>query len=90
MDDGRSNRCMRVATTRSAAANAAPATLTPAPSWLERTRLFGGVPLSLDINNPEGSWVMATTAQTRGRSAKDIPAPLYYNQAKRSPDWPLW
>ena len=33
---------------------------------------------------------MATTAQARGRSAKDIPAPAHYNQATRSPDWPLW
>ncbi len=89
LDDGRSSRCMPVATTRSVAATAAPATLTRAPSWLERTRLFSGVPLGLDFNNREGSRVMATAAQARGRSAKDAPAPLHYNQATRSPDWPL-
>ncbi len=33
---------------------------------------------------------MATTAQARGRPAKDIPVPLHYSQANRSPDWPLW
>ncbi len=76
--------------TRAVAATAAPALPTAVPSWLERTRLFGGVPLSVDVNNPEGAWVLATTAQARGRSANDITAPLHYNPATGSPEWPLW
>jgi hypothetical protein len=33
---------------------------------------------------------MATTAQARGRSAKDIPAPPHSHQDTRSRDWTLW
>jgi hypothetical protein len=33
---------------------------------------------------------MATTAQARGRSAKDIPAPPHYHQATQNLDWPPW
>ncbi len=86
----------RAPVARSVAVTAAPAADTPSapaspapdtPAWLKRTSIFDGVPLSLDVKNPEGIWVMATTAQAAGRSATDIPVPRHYNQATRSPDW---
>ncbi len=40
-------RCMPVVVTRSVTATAVPATRTPTSSWLERTRLFGGMTLGL-------------------------------------------
>ena len=59
--------------------------ISPAPSWLLRTRAFGGVPLSA-----EGIWVLATTALAAGRSAHQVPVPSHYNMATGSVDWPMW
>ena len=33
---------------------------------------------------------MATLMEADGRSAKDLPPPLNYTQAERSPDWAMW
>ena len=64
----------------------------PRPSqpliWLAQTKVFGGVPLDLGTD-PDGAWVMATTAEASGRSAKDIPPPLNYTQAERSKEWQM-
>ena len=61
--------------------------VTSAPSWLSRTRVFGGVPLGL---GEEGVWVMATTAVAAGRKAKNVFIPRHYNEATASRDWPMW
>ena len=59
------------------------------PIWLAQTKVFGGVPLGFGTD-PDGAWVMATTAEASGRSAKDIPPPLNYTQAERSKEWQMW